>query len=67
MTVGRLLIVLGAAILLAGVAIQVGVPLGRLPGDFKVSRGTFTFYSPLATGILLSVVLTIVLNVLLRR
>jgi hypothetical protein len=67
MTAGKLLIVVGAAVLLVGIAIQVGVPLGRLPGDFKVSRGNFTFYSPLATGILLSVILTIVLNVLFRR
>ncbi|MFN2464842.1 MAG: DUF2905 domain-containing protein [Candidatus Dormibacteria bacterium] len=67
MTAAKLLIVVGAVILLVGVAMQAGLPLGRLPGDFKVSRGNFTFYSPLATGLLLSVVLTIVLNVLLRR
>jgi hypothetical protein len=67
MTAGKVLIVVGAMVLLVGIAIQVGLPLGRLPGDIKVSRGNFTFYSPLVTGILLSVILTIVLNVLFRR
>jgi hypothetical protein len=67
MTPGKVLIVLGAVILVVGIAVQAGLPLGRLPGDFKVSRGSFTFYSPLATGILLSIVLTVLLNVLFRR
>ncbi|MEA2684777.1 MAG: hypothetical protein QOK05_3105 [Chloroflexota bacterium] len=62
-----MLIVLGAVILVVGIAVQAGVPLGRLPGDFKISRGNFTFYSPLATGILLSIILTVLLNVIFRR
>jgi hypothetical protein len=64
---GKVLIVLGAVILVVGIAVQAGVPLGRLPGDFKISRGNFTFYSPLATGILLSIILTVLLNVIFRR
>jgi uncharacterized protein HemY len=64
--VGKVLIVLGAVILLLGVAIQVGLPLGRLPGDIKIERPGFTFYSPLATGLILSVIITVLLNLLLR-
>lgn len=67
MTVGKFLIVAGAVILAVGILIQLGLPLGRLPGDFRITRGNFTFYSPLATGLIISVVLTIVLNLLLRR
>ena len=43
-----------------------GVPIGRLPGDFTIRRGNFTFYFPLATSIIISVILTVVLA-LLRR
>jgi hypothetical protein len=66
-TPGKVLIVLGAVILVVGIAVQAGLPLGRLPGDLKISRGNFTFYSPLATGILLSIILTVLLNVIFRR
>jgi hypothetical protein len=58
---GRLLIVIGLLIALAGVAISVGLPLGRLPGDFSFRRGGFSVYIPLASSILVSVVLTLVM------
>ncbi|HEY8740387.1 MAG TPA: DUF2905 domain-containing protein [Candidatus Dormibacteraeota bacterium] len=67
MTAGKLLIGLGVLILAVGIAVQAGLPLGRLPGDIKFSRGAFTFYSPLVTGLILSVVLTVLLNVFFRR
>ena len=57
---GRLLIVVGLLIALAGVAISFGVPIGRLPADFSVRRGGFTLYVPLASCILVSVLLTLV-------
>ena len=57
---GRLLIVIGLLIALAGVAITVGVPLGRLPGDFTFRRAGFSVYIPLASCILVSVLLTLV-------
>ena len=41
--------------------------IGRLPGDIHIQRGTFTFYFPLATSLLLSVVLTLLLYVVGRR
>ncbi len=63
MITGALLLGLGALLLLAG-----KLPfLGRLPGDIYVKRGNFTFYFPLATCILLSLLLTLFLNLFFRR
>ncbi len=65
----RLLIVLGIALVVAGLLLCFGgrIPwLGRLPGDIVVERPGFRFYFPLATSILLSLLLTAVLW-LLRR
>jgi uncharacterized protein HemY len=62
----KLLIVLGLAVAAAGVAVWLGLPLGRLPGDIVIRRGAFSFYFPLTTCVLVSVVLTVVLA-LLRR
>jgi len=58
---GKTLILIGLAIAALGLVIVLGVPLGRLPGDFYVKRGSFSFYFPLATSIVLSIVLTLVL------
>jgi uncharacterized protein HemY len=63
---GKLLVVLGLCIAGLGVAIMLGVPLGRLPGDIHVRRGNVSFYFPLATSILLSVILTLLFS-LFRR
>ena len=62
----KLLIVIGLVVAAAGVAMYFGFPLGRLPGDIVVRRGAFSFYLPLTTSVLVSVVLTI-LFALLRR
>jgi hypothetical protein len=56
---GKLLIVIGLVIAAIGVLITLGVPFGRLPGDIVVRRGSFTFYVPFATSVLLSLVLTL--------
>ena len=67
---GKLLIFSGTVLLLLGLALVLGprVPyLGRLPGDLSCEWGGARFYMPLATSILLSIVLTIILNLLLRR
>ena len=63
---GRLLIILGLVIVGVGLLMTMGVPIGRLPGDFTVRRGNFSFYVPLATSILASIVLTL-LMMLFRR
>jgi hypothetical protein len=67
---GKLLILGGLALAGLGLLLLVAgrIPLlGRLPGDVYVQRGNFTFYFPLVTSILLSVLLTLLLNVLARR
>jgi hypothetical protein len=67
--VGKWLMVAGVALALLGglVLLASKVPfLGRLPGDILVQRDNFTFYFPLVTSILLSIFLTIVLNLVLR-
>jgi hypothetical protein len=64
---GKILIIIGGGILIIGLLIQAGLPLGRLPGDIRIIRGNFTLYSPLMTGLLISIALTIILNLLLRR
>ena len=68
--VGRALLVFGLLIAAAGAVLVVAgrVPwLGRLPGDIHIQRGTWTFYFPLATSLLLSVALTLVLWLFARR
>ena len=60
---GKLLIVLGIVITLIGVGLLFAdrIPfIGRLPGDIYVKRGNFTFYFPLATSIVISILLTLV-------
>jgi hypothetical protein len=68
--IGRLLVVVGLLVALAGVALMLAGRvswLGRLPGDIHVQRGNWTFYFPLATSLLLSLVLTVVLWIIGRR
>lgn len=63
---GKLLIVAGIVLVAAGVLIQLGLPLGRLPGDIIIRRGTSTFYFPIVTCVLVSIVLSII-AALVRR
>jgi hypothetical protein len=60
-TVGKTLVLLGLGIAALGLLVMAGVPFGRLPGDFAVRRGNFSFYFPLATSIILSIILTLIL------
>ena len=59
---GKYLVVVGLVIAGLGVLIMLGLPLGRLPGDIAVRRGNVSFYFPLATSIVLSILLTLVLG-----
>jgi hypothetical protein len=65
MTPARFLIILGLVLIAAGL-LWMALPkipfLGRLPGDIVYKRGHFTFYFPLATSLLVSLVLTILLR-----
>jgi hypothetical protein len=62
----RILIVAGLLVALLGVLMHLGLPLGRLPGDIVVKRENSTFYFPIVTCLLISVVLSIA-AMLLRR
>lgn len=62
----RLLILAGIILVIAGLAIQFGLPLGRLPGDIVIHRGNGTIYIPIVTCIVVSALLSIV-GALLRR
>jgi Protein of unknown function (DUF2905) len=64
--VGRTLLVAGLVIAAIGLVIMAGVPLGRLPGDIVIRRGSSTFYFPIVTCLVVSVLLSLVM-LLLRR
>ncbi len=61
-----MLVLIGLGIAGVGLIMMLGVPFGRLPGDIVVRRGNFAFYVPLATSIVLSILLTL-LFALFRR
>jgi hypothetical protein len=63
---GRLLIILGLVLVAVGLLISLGAPIGRLPGDITYRRGNFSFYFPLTTSIIASILLTL-LMMFLRR
>jgi hypothetical protein len=66
-SIGKLLIILGAVIIILGLGMVFGdkfplnrIPLGRLPGDIIIRKPNFTFYFPLTTGVLISLVIGII-------
>ncbi|SDK56596.1 DUF2905 domain-containing protein [Natronincola ferrireducens] len=68
-SLGRILITIGMVILLLGGLLLIGSKfgLGKLPGDIFLQRGNFTFYFPFVTSIIISILLTVILNLLFRR
>ncbi len=69
-SLGKTLMIFGAVLLVVGAVLYLGgkLPwLGRLPGDIHVEKENFSFYFPVVTCIIISVVLTIVLNLFSRR
>ena len=60
---GVILFLIGGGVFLAS---KFGIPLGRLPGDIRIEGENGSFYIPVTSSILVSVVLTIVLNILAR-
>jgi uncharacterized membrane protein YidH (DUF202 family) len=67
--IGRALLVMAAVLGVTGAVLLAAsaLGLGRLPGDLRFGTGTTRVYVPLATSIVLSIVATVVLNLLLRR
>lgn len=67
---GKFLVLIGIITIIVGLILILfpKIPfLGKLPGDIIIKRDNFTFYFPLATSIILSLILTIILNLLLRK
>ena len=60
---GIILILIGGGVYLAA---KFGIPLGRLPGDIRIEGQNGSFYFPVTTSILVSVILTIVINLIMR-
>ena len=69
-TLSRWLIIIGLSLAGIGALIALlgrfGIPLGRLPGDFRFQSGNVSIYIPLASAVLLSVLLSVAVNLLLR-
>lgn len=67
-SIGRMLVILGAVLLAVGLLLWFGdkVGLGRLPGDITLHRKGWSIHIPIVTSIVISVLLTVVLNILFR-
>jgi len=69
-TIARYLMLGGIALFLIGggvyLAAKLGIPLGRLPGDIRIEGENGTFYFPLASSILVSILLTVLFNIISR-
>ncbi len=63
---GKLLVVVGLLITGLGLLMILGLPIGRLPGDIAIKRDNFSFYFPITTSIILSIILTLLFS-LFRR
>ncbi len=69
-SLSKMLIIIGFFILLSGVILLLlgKLPhIGRLPGDIFIKKENFKVYIPITTGILLSIILTVIVNLLFRR
>lgn len=68
-SIGRMIISLGITLIIIGIIITFGnkIGLGRLPGDIFIKKGNFTFYFPLLTSIIISILLTVIANLIFRR
>lgn len=67
---GRMFIIFGVILVAIGLFFVLGpkIPfLGKLPGDIFIKKGNFTFYSPIATSIIISIILTIIINLFFRK
>ena len=65
----KMLFIIGVFFMLAAIFIEKGIklPFGRLPGDIIIKRENFAFYFPLATDIIISIVLTVIFTLMRKR
>jgi hypothetical protein len=67
--IGKILLIVGAVIIVAGLVLVFSshIPfLGKLPGDIIIKKENFTFYFPVVTMLIISVALTIIINIIIR-
>lgn len=67
---GRIIILIGVIVVIIGILVSTGakIPyLGRLPGDIHIKRDNFTFYFPIATSVILSIIASVILYLIGRR
>ncbi|WP_425061209.1 hypothetical protein SCACP_19920 [Sporomusa carbonis] len=67
---GKMLMLFGAILLIAGAIFHFGgkfINLGRLPGDINIERNNFSFHFPIVTSLIVSVILTVILNLISRK
>ncbi len=68
--IGKLLMIFGAIMLIVGALIWLGgkIPgIGRLPGDIFIKRGNFSFYFPIVTCIIISIILSLIFSLFGRK
>ncbi len=69
-TLGKFLVVIGLLILVIGIAILIFGNIfswfGKLPGDIKIQKENFTFYAPITSMILISVILSLIINFIMK-
>jgi hypothetical protein len=69
-TIGKWLVVAGFVVIVIGGVFwlvgRFGLPLGRLPGDIRIEGKNFSFYFPITTSILVSILLTLAFNIIVR-
>ncbi len=67
---GKILIFLGIVLVVLGLVFLLSAKvklIGHLPGDIQIKKERFTFYFPIVTCIVMSILLTVILNLLFRR
>jgi len=68
---GKTLIIIGVVVIVAGVCVilasKLGINLGRLPGDINIKKDGYSFHFPIVSSIIISIVLTVILNLFFRK
>ena len=69
-TFGKTLMIIGVLLIVVGAVMHFGgkiAGLGRLPGDIHIQKDNFSFHFPIVTSIIVSILLTVLLNLFFRR